>query len=94
MPYSIVPHFDSLATIGQLPETQPAAEALRLLALRDDRDNIDAAIDRCNVLIAAEPGGTVGRLVKEVLRGGKDQLRGYKEDVRAQIKQITGDPDS
>ena len=86
--------FDALATVGRLPETVPAINALRLLELREDRDNIDAAIDRCNVLIAAEPGGPVGRLVKEVLRKGKEDLRGYKQDVRQQIQQITGDPDS
>ena len=53
--------FDALATIGRLPETQPAIAALNLLELREERDNIDAAIDRCNVLIAAEPPGVVGR---------------------------------
>lgn len=86
--------FDSLATIGQLPETTPAAQALHLLELREERDNINGAIDRCNILIAAEPGGVVGRLVKDVLRQGKDNLRGHKEQVRNEIRNITGNPDS
>jgi len=86
--------YESLTTVAQLPESKPVESALELQSLREDRDNIDAAIDRCNVLIAAEPAGPVGRLVKEVLRHGKDNLRGHKEEVRNQIKQITGDPDS
>jgi len=86
--------YESLTTVAQLPESKPVENALELQLLREDRDNIDAAIDRCNVLIAAEPAGPVGRLVKEVLRHGKDNLRGHKEEVRNQIKQITGDPDS
>lgn len=86
--------FDSLATIGQLPETKPAADALELLELREQRDNINAALTRCDDLIAAEPSGVVGRLVKEVLRQGKQSLRDHKEQVRNQIRNITGDPDS
>lgn len=86
--------WDSLAvTILQLPESLPAIESARLIELRDERDNIDGAIDRCNVLIDAEPPGTVGRLVKEVLRGGKNELRGQKERLRDEIRNITGDPD-
>ena len=86
--------FDAMATIGRLPETQPATQALDLIELREERDNIDAAIDRCNVLIAAEPPGVVGRFVKDVLRRGKEDLRGHKQLVRERIQQITGDPDS
>ena len=85
--------FDSLATIPRLPETAPAVESALLITLREERDNIDAAIDRLNVLIAAEPNGVVGRLVKETMRQGKDNLRGRKEEVRNQIRNITGDPD-
>lgn len=86
--------FDSLATIQQLPEGKPAERALELIDLREERDNIDAALDRCNVLIAAEASGIIGRFVKEILREGKEKLRGHKEEVRARIKRITGDPDS
>ena len=86
--------FNSIGTIGQLPEAAPVFEAINLTNFRDDRDNVDAAIDRIDVLIAAEPGGTVGRLVKEILRGGKRELRGYKERLRDEIRNITGNPDS
>lgn len=86
--------FDALGTIGQLPETQPALESAQLIDLREERDNVDAAIDRCQALIDAEPAGVVGRLVKDVLRAGKDQLRGFKQQLRDQIQSITGDPDS
>lgn len=86
--------FDSMSTVQQLVEGQPAIQALYLLELRGDRDNIDGALTRVNALIAAEPSGPVGRLVKEVLRQGKQQLRDHKEQVRNEIRTITGDPDS
>ncbi len=87
--------FSALAvSIGALPETAPASESAQLIDLRDERDNINGAIDRCDVLIAAEPAGTVGRLVKEVLREGKRLLRQQKEQVRDAIRNITGDPDN
>ena len=87
--------FDALAvSINGLPETVPALESAQLIDLREDRDNVDAALDRCDVLIAAEPGGTVGRLVKEVLRDGKNSLRQHKQQLRDQIQNITGDPDA
>ena len=81
-------------TINALPEIDPVLEAAQLMTFREDRDNINDAIDRCDALIAAEPPGTVGRLVKEVLRDGKQKLREYKEQVRAEIQKLTGDPDS
>ncbi len=81
-------------TINALPETGPAIDSAQVIDLRDERDNINAAIDRCDVLIAAESAGTIGHLVKEVLREGKRLLRQRKEDVRAQINNITGDPDA
>ena len=86
--------FDALATLSQLPETRPAVDALELLELREERDNIDATLDRCDVLIAAEPSGIVGRFIKDILRRGKEDLRGHKALVRNRIQQITGDPDS
>ena len=85
--------FDSLSTVAQLAETRVAAVAADLIGLREERDNIDAAIDRLNVLIAAEPNGVVGRLVKETMRQGKDSLQVRREEVRNQIRTITGDPD-
>ena len=86
--------FDSLATIGQLPETQRAAQSAELIGLREERDNIDGAIARVDALIAAETNGVVGRLVVEVLRQGRESLLVRKQQVREQIRQITGDPDS
>ena len=87
--------FNALSTtLNALPETAIALDAVTLLNLRDDRDNINAALARCDELIAAEPSGTVGRLVKDVLRDGKNSLRQYRESVRTQIQNLTGDPDS
>ncbi len=87
--------FESLGLVlNALPEALPIIDAVALFELRDTRDEIDAAIARCDVLIAAEPAGTVGRLVKDVLREGKNLLRQHKAQVRDQIQNITGDPDS
>lgn len=86
--------FEAMATISRLPTSAVAAEALLLIELREDRDNIAAALDRSDVLIAAEPSGVVGRMIKDILRRGKDDLRQHRENVRNQIQQITGDPDS
>jgi len=86
--------FAALTTINALPETEPAINSARLIDLRVDRDEVVNALARCDVLIAAEPGGTVGKLIKDVLRQGKDQLRGYREQLRTEIQNITGDPDS
>ena len=80
--------------VNALPESVPAIEGASLVSLRDERDQINNAIDRCDVLIAAEPSGTVGRLVKDVLREGKRQLRSHRENVRSAIQAITGDPDA
>lgn len=82
------------STIGALPETAPAVASGRLIDLRDSRDNIDAGLDRLQALIDAEPSGTIGRFVKEVLRNGKDLLRAEKQRLRDEIRNITGDPDN
>lgn len=86
--------FDALATLGQLDELNVVQDVAELQNLREDRDNINDAIDRLDVLIAAEPAGPSRRLVREVLRQGKDILRNQKETIRQRIQQITGDPDS
>ncbi len=83
-----------LADLNQQPESAPVLSAAQLTDLRDERDNVDAAITRSDDLIAAEPSGTVGRLVKEILRNGKQLLRERKQALRDQIRNITGDPDS
>lgn len=85
--------YDSIGTLGQLPEAQPVIQAARLTELREDRDQADSAITRLDDLIAAEPSGTVGRLVKDVLREGRQQIRQYKQAVRDEIRNIIGDPD-
>ncbi len=87
--------WDALAvSLNALPEAEPVILAGQLTQLRDERDNVDAALTRSDDLIAAEPGGTVGRLIKEVLRNGKQLLRQRKQELRDQIRNITGDPDS
>lgn len=87
--------FDALAiALNGLPEAEPVIDAATLMTLRDARDNVDAAITRLDDLIAAEPAGTVGRLVKETFREGKRLLRQHKQELRDQIRNITGDPDS
>lgn len=88
--------FDALATgLDALPETFVTAGAVRLLDLRDDRDAADLAMDRMDVLIAAEPGpASVRRLVRGILRDGKDLLRHNKQQARDLIRALTGDPDS
>lgn len=86
--------YDALAgLLNALPEAAPVIEAADLTTLRDERDNVNLAIDRLDVLIAAEPNGTVGRLVKEIFRNGKQLLRSHKEQLRDQIRNIIGDPD-
>ena len=87
--------FEALATtLNALPEVVPAINATNLMVLREDRDNINDAIDRLDALIAAEPNGVVGRLVKETFRAGKIHLREYRQKVRDAIQSATGDPDS
>ena len=86
--------FVALATsINQLPESEPLIIAASLIDLRADRDNINDAIDRLEVLRQAEPSGVVGKLVKQVLQQGKQQLREYRQQVRDAIQSATGDPD-
>ena len=87
--------FDALqVNLGALPEAAAPLQEAQLLDLRDERDEINNAMDRLDALIAAEPAGTVGRLVKDILRDGKRLLRQHKQAVRDQIQNITGDPDS
>lgn len=87
--------YDALAVVlNALPEAEPVLSAARLTSLRDERDNVNNALDRLDVLIAAEPSGTVGRLVKDVMREGKRLLREHKERLRDEIQNILGDPDA
>ena len=87
--------FSALASsLNQLPESEPLIVAANLIDLRSDRDNINGGLDRLEVLRQAEPSGPVGRLVKEILRDGKNRLREYRQQVRDAIQSATGDPDS
>lgn len=79
--------------INAIPETSPVASAARLQDLRAERDTIDGALDRFDVLIAAEPNGVQGRLIREDMRLAKGELRQLKERVRTEIQNIIGDPD-
>lgn len=80
--------------ITGLDETEPVQTAGLLVDLREQRDNIDGARDRFQVLIDAEPAGAVGKIVKEFMRNARQELRTRKEQVREAIRAITGDPDS
>ncbi len=87
--------FEAMSTaVFLLPSTTPIDEAAQLFDLRDTRDNIGDALDECDVLIAAQPAGSVGRLVKDAIRIGKNWLRSERVRVRSEIQAITGDPDS
>lgn len=81
--------FDSLSTIGQLPEVKPAEDALELIRLRAARDEVNLSIV---TMQGFKTGAT--RQVKDALNQGIQDLRQHKEQVRQRIQQITGDPDS
>jgi hypothetical protein len=86
--------FDALSTLGRMAETQVIDSHVELMTLREDRDNTNDALDRLDVLITNEPAGPARKQVREVLRQGKDALKGERELIRQRIQQITGDPDS
>jgi hypothetical protein len=86
--------FDVLSTLGRMAETQVIDSHVELMTLREDRDNTNDALDRLDVLITNEPAGPARKQVREILRNGKDLLRGERELIRQRIQQITGDPDS
>ena len=81
--------FDSLSTIGQLPEAKPAEEAIELIMLRDERDEINTSI---TTMQGFKTGAT--RQVKDALQQGIENLIGLRQAVRSRIEQITGDADS
>jgi hypothetical protein len=86
--------FDVLSILGRMAETQVIDTHVELMTLREDRDNTNDALDRLDILIAAEPAGPTRKLVVDVLRDGKNSLRGNKEQIRQRIRQLTGDPDA
>lgn len=82
--------FEALAqSINQLPETKVMEVSLELIDLRSERDEADANID---ILIALKSGQP--KQVKDAIQLGIEQLRGYKREIREQIQNLTGDPDS
>jgi len=82
--------FDALTlSIDELPETIATRLAIELIDLRAERDEADANIDILQKLKDGQP-----RQVREAVQLGIDQLRGYKQSVRDQIKARTGDPDN
>ena len=81
--------FDALAaSINALPESKPALDSAQLIDLRSDRDSVDTSI---TTMQGFRAGAT--RQVTDALNIGIDALRNEKENLRAQIKAITGDPD-
>ena len=89
--------FEALATsLNGLDAALPVLEELRLVELKEDRDEINNALDRLDVLIANEDTDSppvIRRLVKPVLREGKNLLRQQKQAIRDEIQNLTGDPD-
>jgi len=71
------------ATINLLPETFPISEGIQILYLREERDQIDGNIVTMQGLKVGQ-----NRQVREALQLGVDQLRGYKESVKDQLKGI------
>jgi len=86
--------FDTLSTLGRMAETHVVDLHAELMTLRGDRDETNNALDRLDILIAAEPAGPTRKLVVDVLRQGKNSLRGNKAEIRQRIQQLTGDPDA
>lgn len=82
--------FESLVTVGQLPETLLATDSARIITLRADRDIIDTSIDRLTAIIDSESDN----LVKEAVRIGKQAAQEQKQRIRDTIQAITGDPDA
>jgi len=81
--------FDSLVTISALPESEPAIRSASVITLRSERDEVQVSIDRLTVLKTGE-----SKQVRDAVNIGIENLRGYRESLREQIKQILGDPDA
>ena len=82
--------FDALNTaVSAMPTTVPFNEGIRLKDLRDDRDETLISIV---TMQGFKPGQT--DQVKDALNLGIDALQLLRERLRAEIRDITGDPDS
>jgi hypothetical protein len=69
------------STVNALPETVPINDGIRITYLRDERDQVDANIVTMVGFRVGQP-----RQIKEALNLGIDSLRGYKEQVVAELK--------
>lgn len=82
--------FDALGTaVNAMPTSIPFNEGIQLKDLRDQRDECDISI---NTMQGFRPGQT--DQVKDALNLGINALRALKENLREQIRALTGDPDS
>lgn len=77
------------ASITLLPTTPQVREDINLMDLRIERDEVNTSIV---TMQGFKPGQT--KQVKDALDIGVDALRLRKEQVRSEIRDITGDPDS
>jgi len=80
--------FTALTSINALPETIPAQEAIKIIELRSDRDEVAASIGILNTFKVGQPPQ-----VFEAVNVGINQLRGFREQIRDQLRNLIGDPD-
>lgn len=81
--------FDALGlVVNQMIETTHITVAIELIDLRIERDEADANIDILQGLRTGQP-----RQVREAIKIGIEQLRGFKQQTRDRIQAITGDPE-
>lgn len=82
--------FDAFSTrVNALPETVPIFDAIRLMDLRAARDEINASI---TTMQGFKTGQT--QQVRDALNEGINHLQALREQVRNEIRGLTGDPDS
>jgi hypothetical protein len=77
------------SAVSLLPESAAFNEAIHLKNLRDDRDETVISIA---TMVSFRPGQT--QQVKDAINIGIEALQIQRERLRAEIRDITGDPDS
>ena len=77
------------AVITLLPESAEPISAVRIMDLRNERDEINTSIA---TMQGFQTGATAQ--VREALRQGIESLRQHRENVRAQLRGLIGDPDA
>ena len=87
-------YFALSVEVNSVPGFTVVNTGATLTGARDERDNINAAIDVIDVVIAEQPNTTVGRLVRESQRGAKQALQEQRRRVRNIIEGILGDADA